>query len=175
MSEPYQPTQEDLEAVFQDLERKKAYQEAETSSGYGDLPPGSYQARIEAAQLEWNRNGNLILKWVFVVLAPHGYKNRKIWLRQNLQEPSQDRFVKGALQGAGVDWWADFESINTRREELLDRMVELKLTQGGPKQDGGFFTNTYVNRYLGMYTPDGTAPAASEPADAPKGTDEIPF
>lgn len=174
MSESYIPTQEELDRIFQDIERQKSYQEAETSSGYGDLPPGSYQARIEEAQLEYNRDGHLMLKWVFIVLAPHGYRNRKVWLRQNLQNPSQDRFVKGALQGAGVDWWADFPSIGARREELLDRIVELKLTQGGPKQDGGFFTNTYVNRYLGMYNRDSSAPVASEPAVAPK-EDEIPF
>lgn len=174
MSESYIPSQEEIDRVFQDIERQKSYQEAETSNNFADLPSGTYQARIDEAQLEYNKKGSLVLKWVFIVLAPRMYHNRKIWLRQDLQNPSQDRFVKGALQGSGVEWWNDFPSIGARREELLDRIVELKLTQGGAKQDGGFFMNTYVNRYLGMYNRDSSAPVASEPAVAPK-EDEIPF
>jgi hypothetical protein len=169
-----EPSEADLDAIFGDLERQKAFQAAETSNNFADLPPGSYQARIDRVEIKPSRNGIWQLVWTFIVLAPSQYRNRRLWLHQDLEDLSRQKYLKAALQGAGVEWYNDFSAIRDRRAELLDRIVELRLTQGGPKQDGtGFFVNTYVNRFLGMYNSE-NAPATAEAVPAPK-DDEIPF
>lgn len=92
------------------------------------LPAGWYNAQVVESSIDPNKNRNgQILKLTFEILS-EGFRNRKIWVRLNIQNQNQDaerisqQHLREICEAAGLN-----NGIQRDTAELHNRPLQLKL------------------------------------------------
>lgn len=154
-----------------------AYASAETREGFASLPAGRYNAILKEARIVPRQSGGIALSVSFIV-TEGDYKGRMAFTSYGLNANGMP-YLKGFLHTIGVQ----LDKLSELDESLLlfpGRMVAISVQ---PQKDNPQYTNTYVDRYIGMgrleeYLPGGQKSAAASGQDdfsTMDDTEDLPF
>ena len=113
---------------------------APRSSTFEEVPDGTYEARIEDAQLYVSpRSGNPVLKYTLRILGP-SFANRVIWKYRAITEKTRD-YVEDELRVCGLSL-ERFSDLKFHLHDLIG--VELEIVRRTRGED----INIYFNNLL---------------------------
>lgn len=124
--------------------------------GFDPVPDGTYQVRVEKAQLLRSKAGNPMLKWEMVILAPSSV-GRRLWHHNMLHTEQSLGFTKRDLAYCGIVL-DRLSSLHNRLNELLDIVIEIQAVTTLDKKNGEDRQNIYIVRKLEMAPPVSDAP-----------------
>lgn len=147
-----------------DLEElDNAWDDVEAAST-GNVPDGTYQAKVEQVKLDKTRTtGKPILKMTFTILNGK-QKGRKLFKNSQLQTKDNLKYLKADMNTMGVKL---AKVSDLKKEEVLESMLDLVLEvkQTTRKTDSGEYTNVYINRKLDTTAADADFEQMSAEAD----------
>jgi hypothetical protein len=117
------------------------YQEAKPAevSG-GDIPPGTYQAKVDKVELALSQQGNRMLKWQLRILSGQ-YAGRCEFRQNMLETPQNMEYLKRDLDICGIAL-QDICELPGILGDLLDVCLEIKVVVKGENR------NVYLNKRL---------------------------
>ena len=116
------------------------YESAEAPEGFGNVPDGQYQIKVDRAFLKHSQNGNPMLSWELEILVGQ-YAGRKIFKNNMLMSQENFGFLKADLDVCGVTL-KKLSDLPNRLEDLIDTQLEIK------KVTKGEFKNVYFQRMI---------------------------
>lgn len=147
---------------------------ASAQTGGGELPAGRYNAILKEAKIVPRSNNGIALSVSFVVTEGQ-YKGRYAFTSYGLHKNGLP-FFKGFLQMIQLPL-ARLSELENDLPQFTGRMCVINVQQDKQKPQ---YTNTYVDRYLGMgsiedYLSPQAKPDAQEDFTAVDNTDDLPF
>jgi|LSQX01.3.fsa_nt_gb hypothetical protein len=152
---------EDIRSRLKQFDR--VWEEAPESAEFDKLPDGKYQVTVEEVRFENAKtSGRLQLAWVFAVISPVNFENRKIFHYRGLDKEESIGWMKKEIYACGlkVEKLSDLPDL---LPQLLDRIIEVTLKT--KKSNGEEFQNCFINKLL----------SAEDLRDMPLGDDDVPF
>lgn len=125
--------------------------------GFTELPDGKYQARIERAAIEPNKNtSELMLIWEFEVAT--GEYQGKMVRKRNMIKDETLSFIKTDFSRLNIQL-ERFSMLEGYLPEALDLIVDIELKHGRPNDEGKSYQNIYINKVVGKANTATTKPA----------------
>lgn len=132
------------------------------TSGFEDLPDGTYQTRLDTIFLDGNvETGSVALRAEFEVIN-EAFKGRKIFYYKAINQKSIP-YLKADLKRLCIEP-QNFNELESYFEGALDKIVEVQLKHSKPDNNGKTYQNTYINKVLG-----------EAPRQARNPVEELPF
>jgi len=123
----------DLDSLYETAEPPE-------QGAFTEVPDGTYQARVDKAELATSQQGNRMLKWQLRILSgPHA--NRVMFKTSMLESADNLRFLKGDLAVCGVEI-GKLSDLPSRLGDLLDITLEARKVRSGE------FSNVYFQRRI---------------------------
>jgi hypothetical protein len=134
-----------------------AFKDAPEAAGGGRVPPGTYVAEVESAELtEAKSSGKPMIKWTMVVIEGD-YKDSHIFMNSMIPVPGDQKetalrslgFLKKNLKTAGVDIDAANFNLGVFLTSQLSTLqgVVMEVAVQAQKDDPSNF-QTYLNRFI---------------------------
>lgn len=134
---------DDFDLAGLDGEADWSNPDEDPAPGFGEIPDGKYQARVDRVELKQSRAGDTMLSWQLTILGPK-CAGRRVFRNNILKPGPQLDWLRKDLCACGLSLRKPSE-LPRRMSALLDVIVEVQIKNNKEFPD---MPNCYINRRI---------------------------